>query len=97
MQALRQVVTPNGIYGCPGYRGDNRSLISAKDGYLNVAKYRETAALCGAQIDRFNASTECRNITCLYSGANWWLEHLGAEGPIPASSDQEDDAIPIFL
>jgi hypothetical protein len=97
MQALRQVVTPTGIYGCPGYRGDRRSLIAARDGYLNVVKYLETVAMTGAQIDRFDASTECRNITCLYSDTNWWLEHLDVDGPIPESFDHADDEIPIFL
>jgi len=23
---------------------------------------------------RFDASVECRAVTCLYHGANWWLE-----------------------
>jgi organic radical activating enzyme len=97
MQALRQVLTPNGIYGCPGYRGDERSMISARDGYVSISKYCETASRTVAQIDRFNASRECRNITCIYGETNWWLEHLSADWPTVAAISREDDGIPIFL
>jgi hypothetical protein len=96
MQALRQVVTPTGVYGCPAYRGDPRSLIAERDGYVSVAKYRGTAAQTAMQIERFDASKECRNITCLYNSTNWWLERFDSRERTAAISQQEEE-IPIFL
>jgi hypothetical protein len=96
MQALRQVVTPTGIYGCPAYRGDPRSRITEPDGYVSVAKYRGTAAQTAALIERFDASTECRNITCLYNSTNWWLERFDSREP-RTTVNQEEEEIPLFL
>jgi hypothetical protein len=97
MQALRQVVTPHGIYGCPGYRGDARSRISDFDGYVDGPRYRRTAAQTQTQIERFDASVECRNIACLYNETNWWLERLGADGPVIAANLEGDSEEPLFL
>ena len=27
-------------------------------------------------MDRFDASHECREVTCLYNSTNWWLEKM---------------------
>ena len=27
-------------------------------------------------MDRFDASHECREVTCLYNSVNWWLEKM---------------------
>jgi hypothetical protein len=27
-------------------------------------------------MDRFDASIECRDVTCVYNGVNWWLEKM---------------------
>lgn len=97
MQALRQVITPTGIYGCPAYRGNERSLISARDGYSTAFKSRETACRTSAQIEKFDASAECRNIACMYNRTNWWLEQLSADGCAVPSVVAEDDEIPVFL
>ena len=35
-----------------------------------------TAGQLGDLIDRFDASHECREVTCLYNGVNWWLEKM---------------------
>jgi pyruvate-formate lyase-activating enzyme len=98
MQALRQVITPHGIYGCPAYRGDPRSRIADRDGYVDLAHWRDTAGRTRAQVDGFDASRECRNITCLYNTANWWVDGLvddqSSSGPALSRSDAE---LPVFL
>ena len=30
----------------------------------------------GVILDGFDASKECREVTCLYNDVNWWLEGL---------------------
>jgi hypothetical protein len=98
MQALRQVITPQGIFACPAYRGDPRSRIAERTGYVDLAHLRRTAAQTRAQIEAFDASWECRNITCLYNAANWWLDGLvedhSAAGATPPPREVER---PVFL
>ena len=33
-----------------------------------------------AQVQRFNAAVECREITCIYNDTNWWIEDLLESG-----------------
>ncbi|MEJ2125660.1 MAG: radical SAM protein [Alphaproteobacteria bacterium] len=78
MQRFRQVVTPRGIYACPAYRGDKRSLVAGKMGYTKSANCRKTLWRTNEQVSRFDASYECRNITCIYNSTNWWLDALAS-------------------
>ena len=36
--------------------------------------WHEAAAATASILDRFDASVECREVTCLYHDTNWWLE-----------------------
>ena len=76
MQALRQVLTPMGTFNCPAHRGVEKAKIGGKDAYADEAM----AALAGGQLadlmDRFDASRECAEVTCLYNSVNWWLEKM---------------------
>ena len=76
MQAFRQVLTPTGLFNCPAYRGVERAKISAKDAYGDEALFADTGRNLAGILDRFDASTECREVTCLYNDVNWWLEGL---------------------
>lgn len=76
MQAFRQVLTPTGLYNCPAYRGVDRARIAAKDAYLDPAACDATNRNLAGILDRFDASAECREVTCLYNDVNWWLEGL---------------------
>ncbi|MGH8571261.1 MAG: hypothetical protein ACREX8_01625, partial [Gammaproteobacteria bacterium] len=42
-------------------------------------------------MESFDPSVECRNIACIYSGTNWWLDELanGAVQPVPADRDTD--------
>ena len=82
MQALRQVVTPLGVFNCPAYRGVARAKIGVKEIYKDEEHADRAAARTAGMLDNFDASCECREVTCLYNGTNWWLEKL-------VESDQE--------
>jgi hypothetical protein len=73
MQMLRQVVTPLGSFNCPAHRGVEKAKLGDKDLWqVPAAGQHATAKL----LDTFDASHECREVTCLYNSTNWWLEEL---------------------
>jgi hypothetical protein len=76
MQALRQVLTPLGLYNCPAHRGVPRARIAGRDAFADAERARGTAQELAGLLDRFDASQECREVTCLYNGVNWWLEKM---------------------
>jgi organic radical activating enzyme len=80
MQQFRQVVAPGGIFACPAHRGNQRSRLSDHSGYSTPESLEETSKATGMQILSFDASTECREITCIYNDANWWFEDLIKSG-----------------
>ncbi|MEO6597288.1 MAG: radical SAM protein [Planctomycetota bacterium] len=84
MQMLRQVVTPLGTYNCPAHRGVQKAKLGG-EALWNVppAAQHQTERL----LETFDASHECREVTCLYNSTNWWLEEL-----IAASADLPDEA-----
>jgi sulfatase maturation enzyme AslB (radical SAM superfamily) len=71
MQALRQVLTPMGTYNCPAHRGVEKARLGGAEVYPDGAGPELTELM-----DRFDASRECQEVTCLYNGVNWWLEKL---------------------
>jgi wyosine [tRNA(Phe)-imidazoG37] synthetase (radical SAM superfamily) len=76
MQALRQVLTPTGLYNCPAHRGVDKAHIATAAAYRDGQEAAATGAALGEILDGFDASHECRNVTCIYNGVNWWLEKL---------------------
>jgi pyruvate-formate lyase-activating enzyme len=76
MQALRQVLTPTGLYNCPAHRGEEKAKIAGAEAWRDEAAALETGGQLLALLDRFDASHECREVTCLYNGVNWWLEKM---------------------
>lgn len=82
LHLFRTVVTTEGVFGCPAYRGDPRSLLADRHGYESPEAMIKTLGETRAHVERFDASTECQNIRCLYNDANWWLEELAStSGP----------------
>lgn len=79
MQALRQVLTPTGLYNCPAHRGERKALITGPQAFRDEAAARSTGNGLLQLMDRFDASYECREVTCLYNGVNWWLEKMIAD------------------
>jgi wyosine [tRNA(Phe)-imidazoG37] synthetase (radical SAM superfamily) len=76
MQALRQVLTPLGLYNCPAHRGVEKAQIAKRDAYGSSEKAAQTGGALGGMLEGFDASVECREVTCLYNGVNWWLEKM---------------------
>ncbi|MEK6249293.1 MAG: hypothetical protein N2C12_14010, partial [Planctomycetales bacterium] len=76
MQAFRQVLTPHGIFNCPGYRSVPMAMIADRRGYRDESQVKETQKKLGDMIVRFDASHECSNVTCLYNSTNWWIQNL---------------------
>ncbi len=76
MQWFRQVVSPLGLFNCPVYRNQPHGQISHKHAYaelkdLNLAQ-RNTMKL----IATFDATEQCKEVTCLYNHVNWFIEDL---------------------
>ncbi len=74
MQALRQVLTPLGLYNCPAHRGVDKAVLGGKNAYYDDQQAEVTAASLSQLLDGFDASKECAQVTCLYNRVNWWLE-----------------------
>jgi hypothetical protein len=90
MQMMRQVVTPLGTFNCPAHRGVDKARLGGgalwQDGGAGVAGTRTL-------LDGFDASVQCREVTCLYHGTNWWLEELVASSaPLPADAPAAEAA-----
>lgn len=82
MQALRQVLTPLGLYNCPAHRGVDKALINTKTAYATEERTCETGKGLARILDDFDASKECAQVTCLYNKVNWWVEEaIAADGP----------------
>jgi hypothetical protein len=94
MQFFRQVVSPLGLYNCPVYRNQPHGRLGEKHGYADPAASRESMGGLLNLIQNFNASEECKEVTCLYNHVNWFIEDL-IENPekldrLPSSPDRKD-------
>lgn len=76
MQFFRQVLSPLGMYNCPVYRNQPHGYLGSKEAYASAEIYDETRQRTAALIQSFDATHECREVTCLYNHVNWWLESL---------------------
>ncbi len=92
MQALRQVLTPTGVYNCPAHRGVDKAVVGPKEAYSGRENAETTGKAVAGLLDNFDASHECRNVTCLYHEVNWWIEGL-VENPerVVELSDENGD------
>jgi hypothetical protein len=90
MRQLRQVLTPTGVYGCPVYRGKAKDRLGPSAGYASVDAFLVTRRQGLELTRRFDASIECRNVTCLYNSTNWWLDTI-QRGEVPTPSDAGDE------
>ncbi len=92
MQALRQVLTPTGVYNCPAHRGVDKAVVGPKEAYSGRENAETTGKAVAGLLDNFDASHECRNVTCLYHEVNWWIEGL-VENPerVVQLSDENGD------
>ena len=99
MQALRQVVSPIGVYNCPAHRGVDKARLGEKDAYADAERARATGGALAEMLDGFDASVECREVTCLYHDVNWWIDGL-IENPQDSAGGQVtpgDESYDYFL
>ena len=76
VQALRQVISPTGTFNCPAHRGVDKARIGDGAGYADEERASGMTTALSKLLDNFDASHECRNVTCLYHDVNWWIEGL---------------------
>jgi wyosine [tRNA(Phe)-imidazoG37] synthetase (radical SAM superfamily) len=97
MQALRQVLTPLGLYNCPAHRGIEKAKLGSKTAYRNADAAHETGQGLLQIQDQFDASHECREVTCLYNDVNWWLEKLIADPMLDFEQEIGEEKLDFFL
>ena len=76
MQFFRQVLSPLGMYNCPVYRNQTHGYLGTKEAYAESTTFDTTRSQTASLIQSFDATHECREVTCLYNHVNWWLEDL---------------------
>jgi hypothetical protein len=95
MQFFRQVLSPLGMYNCPVYRNQPHGRLGDNAAYAAPRAYNETRRETGVRIRTFDATNECREVTCLYNHANWWIEglieHPETMDELTPSTPQEPD------
>ena len=88
VMAFRQVLSPLGVFHCPGKRGSKQARVANNKAFM-PAHQEETRHAVAAMLETFDASVECREVTCLYNAANWWLDGL-----VTGSDDLDELALP---
>ncbi len=76
MQYFRQVLSPLGVFNCPVYRHVPQALLGEKHAYDTQQGVIETQKNTLRLIEAFDATNECKDVTCLYNHANWFIEDL---------------------
>jgi hypothetical protein len=97
MQAFRQVLSPTGLFNCPAHRGVAKARLGGGDAYAGDAAARRTGERLARTMDRFDASHECREVTCLYNGVNWWLEKMTSNPSEEIEIEAGDEHLDFFL
>ncbi|MFQ5935014.1 MAG: radical SAM protein [Acidiferrobacterales bacterium] len=76
MQFFRQVVSPLGVFNCPVYRHVPHAQLGEKHAFATEQSVQQTIHDTLRLVDTFDASDECKDVTCLYNHANWFIEDL---------------------
>ena len=97
MQALRQVLTPLGTFNCPAHRGVEKARLGDSGTYRDETVADETGEKLRVLMDRFDAGVECREVTCLYNGVNWWLEKMIEDPREEVDIEPGDERLDFFL
>ncbi len=97
MQALRQVLTPTGLFNCPAHRGVSKARIAGATAYRDAEARRETADGLADLLATFDASTECAQVTCLYNSVNWWIERLIRDPEVDLAGELGEERLDYFL
>lgn len=91
MQFFSTVVTPNGIFHCPAFRGVAKARVAGPAGYTDMPAYEETQRTLARSIGDFHADQECSVIACFYHHTNWWVENFIRSGKRPEDLEPAED------
>jgi molybdenum cofactor biosynthesis enzyme MoaA len=99
MQALRQVVSPLGVFNCPAHRGIAKARLGDANSWLPATSTSADASVAAPDavasapppaqaatcdsLGSFDAHKECAQVTCLYHPVNHWIEGLIASDKEP--------------
>lgn len=97
MQYFRQVMSPLGIFNCPVYRNVPQALLGAKHDYASDTSFANTVGNTLRLTEAFDARFECRNVTCLYNHANWFIEDLIQNPEKLQSLEESEERFDYFL
>ncbi len=97
MQYFRQVLSPLGVFNCPVYRHVPQALLGEKHAYATEEDMKATQKNTLRLIEAFDATQECKDVTCLYNHANWFIEDLINHPEKLASLDSGFDRKDYFL
>lgn len=97
MQALRQVLTPTGLFNCPAHRGVQKARIAGPTAFKDTDSAAATGVELSRILDGFDASHECREVTCLYNGVNWWIEKLVQDPSVDLRDEVDEERLDYFL
>lgn len=97
MQYFRQVLSPLGVFNCPVYRHVPQALLGGKHAYATDKALKATQKNTLRLIEAFDAKRECKDVTCLYNHANWFIEELINHPEKLASLDSGFDRNDYFL
>ena len=73
---FRQVLSPLGLFNCPVYRHVDMAKLGGNESYSDKTNFEETKEKMAEIIHEFDASKNCKKVTCLYNSANWFIEDL---------------------
>lgn len=76
MQFFRQVLSPLGLFNCPVYRHVKQAEVGWKHAYATTESVKATQLETMKLIQSFDASEECKQVTCLYNHVNWFIEDM---------------------
>jgi hypothetical protein len=97
LHLLRQVLTPAGVCGCPGWRGAPDTRIGPADAYATEEGFFRARAATFALFQGFDAAQRCRGVTCLYNPTNRWLATVAEDPAFPAGLEGEGEERDTFL
>jgi hypothetical protein len=97
MQFFRQVLSPLGIFNCPVYRNQRHGKIGEKLAYSTEAAFHQSLGATAQLIRTFDATEQCKEVTCLYNDVNWWLEDLILHPHKLSSLDAVASDVPDFF
>ncbi|MBI5138659.1 MAG: radical SAM protein [Candidatus Vogelbacteria bacterium] len=79
MMAFRQVISPLGVFNCPAHRGELKARMGEATAYVKADSQDNFRQATAEILQSFDASHECREVTCLYNGANHMIERMVSE------------------